>query len=78
MEERSRFINPKRMGIWVVVGVGTALLALILAFEGMREARLSAVVAQAEVLNLNKRVQTLERERAAPLPAPASTPAPAK
>ncbi len=75
MEERSRFINPKRMGIWVVVGFGTALLALILAFEGMREARLGAVVAQAEVLNLNKRVQTLERERAAPVAAPVQAPA---
>lgn len=69
MEERSRFINPKRMGIWVVVAFGTALIALVLAFVGIREARVSALVTQVEVVKLLDRIQALERRQAPPTPA---------
>jgi hypothetical protein len=61
MEERNRFIDPKRMGTWLVVALGTALVALILAAFSIREARLGAMVTQVEVIKLLDRIQALER-----------------
>lgn len=78
MEERSRFINPKRMGVWIVVSFGLAVLALVTAIMGMRESRVGAVVTQAEVIKLNERIMALEKMRAPPpMHAPAAGAAPA-
>jgi len=77
MEARSRFIDPKRMGAWIVVAFGLAILALVTAVMGMRESRIGAVVTQAEVLKLSDRISALERMRAPPpMQAPADAPAP--
>lgn len=76
MEERSRFINPKRYGIWIAVSFGLALIALLTAFLGTREGRIGAMVTQTEVIKLNERIVALERSRATP--APAASVAPAK
>jgi hypothetical protein len=80
MEVRSRFIAPERMGVWIVVAFGTAILALVLAFWTSREARVGALVTQTEVINLNQRLQSLEKAASNPAPsAPAAAaPAPTK
>jgi hypothetical protein len=80
MEERSRFIAPQRMGVWIVVAFGTAVLALVLAFWTAREVHVGALVTQTEVLTLNARLQALERAGNKPAPvAPAAVQqAPAK
>jgi hypothetical protein len=77
MEGRSRFIDPKRMGVWIVVSFGLAILALVTAIMGMRESRVGAVVTQAEVLKLNERIVALEKMRPPPMHAPAAGAAPA-
>lgn len=73
MEERNRFIDPKRYGIWIAVSFGLALLALLTAIMGTREGRVGSMVAQTEVIKLNERIMALEKKQAAP--APATTPA---
>jgi hypothetical protein len=73
MEVRSRFIAPERVGVWIVVAFGTAVLALVLAFWTSREVRVGALVTQTEVINLNQRLQSLERAANKPAPvAPAA------
>ena len=74
MEKRNRFIAPERMGTWVVTSMGVALVALVLAVYGIREARLSSVVSQVEVIKLNQRLMALESKQAPPT---AVTPRPA-
>ena len=69
MEERSRFIAPQRMGVWIVVAFGTAVVALVLGFWNIREDRLGALVTQTEVFNLNQRLQALEKAANKPAPA---------
>ena len=69
MEERSRFIAPQRMGVWIVVALGTALLALVLAVWNVREDRVGVLVTQTEVINLNARLQALEKAANKPAPA---------
>jgi hypothetical protein len=78
MEERNRFIDPKRYGIWIAVAFGLALLALVTTIMGIHENRMGAVVTQVEVLNLNNRIVALEHAGAAPATAPAAHAAPAK
>jgi hypothetical protein len=75
MEERNRFIDPKRMGTWVVVALGVAVLALVTAFAGLQESRLGGAATQVEILKLHERLLALERVRVAPKPAekPAAT-----
>ncbi len=72
MEVRSRFIAQERMGAWVIVTLGIAVLALLTAIWGIREARLGSVVAQVEVLKLDERIKALEAARPAAAPAPAA------
>lgn len=74
MEVRSRFIAQERMGTWLVVTLGVAVLALLTAIWGIREARLGSVVAQVEVLKLDERIKALEAARPSE---PAAAPAPA-
>lgn len=75
METRSRFISQERMGTWVAVTFGVAVLALVTAIWGVRESRLGSVVAQVQVLKLDERIKSLEAARAggaaAAMPAPA-------
>lgn len=82
MESRSRFVAPERMGAWVAVAFGLAILALITAIWGVREARAVSAVTQVQILKLDERLRALEGARSAapaattPAPAPAE-PAPA-
>jgi hypothetical protein len=75
MEERNRFIDPKRYGIWIVVSFGLALLALLTAIMGTHEGRVGAVVTQTEVIKLNERIVALEKKLAAPAVPAAVAPA---
>ena len=81
MESRSRFISQERMGAWLVVTLGVAVLALVAAIWGLQESRLASALAQAEVLKLDERIRALEAARPAaamPAPAEAAMPAPAE
>lgn len=80
MEARNRFIAPERMGAWLVVTLGVAVLALVAAIFGIMESRTGSVVSQVQVLKLDERIRALEAARrvepAAAMPAPESMPAP--
>jgi hypothetical protein len=75
MEERNRFIDPKRYGIWIAVAFGLALLALVATIMGIHENRMGAVVTQVEVLNLNNRIVELEKKQAVPTAPAVAAPA---
>lgn len=74
MESRSRFIAPERMGAWLVVTLGVALLALITAIWAVRESRVASIVAQAQVLKLDERIRALEAERSGAPAMPTAAP----
>lgn len=78
METRNRFIAPHRMGTWVVTTLGVALVALLLAVFGIREARVSAVVSQVEILKLNDRIKALEMKESKAVEPTAEHMAPSK
>lgn len=69
MEIRNRFIAPERMGAWLVVTLGTAIAAFVIAVWGVMESRTSAVVLQVELLKFDQRLKSLERAPKAAMPA---------
>lgn len=74
MEVRSRFIAQERMGAWVIVTLGIAVLALVMALWGLQESRLTVAVNQMQFLKLDERIKALEAARPSE---PAAAPAPA-
>lgn len=74
MATRSRFIAQERMGTWLVVTLGVAVLALVAAIWGVMESRTGSMVAQVQVLKLDERIRALEAARpaepAVAMPAP--------
>lgn len=69
MENRNRFIAPQRMGVWIVVALGTALAALVVAVWGIMESRTGFVVQQVELLKFDQRIKSLEKSHQAAMPA---------
>ncbi len=63
METRNRFIAPERMGVWLVVALGTALAAFVIATWGILEARTVSAVVQVQVLQMDERIKSLEAAR---------------
>lgn len=68
MENRNRFIAPQRMGIWIVIALGTALAALVVAVWGIMESRTSYAVMQIEIIKLDQRINMLEKPHQAAMP----------
>lgn len=78
MATRHRFIHPDRMGAWVVVTLGVALVALVMTTYTLRQLKVAVAVQQVQVIKLTDRVQALEQAKAiapAPAPEPAVEPA---
>lgn len=71
METRNRFIAPQRMGAWLVVALGTAIAAFVIAIWGVMESRTSSAVLQVELLKFDQRIKSLEKAPKAAMPAPA-------
>jgi hypothetical protein len=61
MEERIRFIDPKRFGIWISIAFGVAVLALVMALFGLRESRVGTALTQLEVVKLSDRIKAVEQ-----------------
>lgn len=79
METRNRFIAPERMGAWLVVTLGTAVAAFVIAAWGVYESRTISTVQQVELLKFDERIKALEQSPKAALPAPtAAMPAESK
>jgi len=79
METRHRFIAPHRFGAWIVVTLGTAIAALVIAVWGILESRTGFVVQQVELIKFDQRIKSLEKSPKAAMPAPApSMPAESK
>jgi len=71
METRNRFIAPQRIGAWLVVALGTATAAFVIAVWGILESRTSFSVLQVQLLKFDERIKSLERSPKAAMPAPA-------
>lgn len=73
MEIRNRFIAPHRMGAWLVVTLGTAIAAFVIAVWGVLESRISFAVLQVEILKVDQRIKSLEKSPSGAMPAPAQS-----
>lgn len=71
MADEKHIIEPQRLGLWVAVSFILALLALVIAFIGMKRSSDGLVITQAEILLLNKKIQALEKKEIPAEPAPA-------
>ena len=60
-------IDPKTLPTWTAAGFVLALLALVTAFVGVYRANNIAVMTQAEVLALSKRINDTSRAPSAPV-----------
>lgn len=69
MEIRNRFIAPQRVGAWLVVTLGTAIAAFVIAIWGVMESRTSSAVLQVEILKFDQRIKSLEKAPKAAMPA---------
>ena len=78
MESRNRFIAPERVGAWLIVAFGLALLALVMSINGMMESRATNALVQVEVLKLSDRIKALESKPASMPAAPAEPAMPAE
>lgn len=78
MDSRNRFIAPERVGIWLMVAFGLAVLALITAIWGVRESRATNAFVQLEILKLSGRIKAQESKPAAMPAAPAEPAMPAE
>ncbi len=78
MDSRNRFIAPERVGIWLMVAFGLAVLALITAIWGVRESRATNAFVQLEILKLSDRIKAQESKPAAMPAAPAEPAMPAE
>lgn len=70
MENRNRFIAPQRVGAWLIVTLGTATAALVIAVWGVLESRTSYSVLQVELLKFDERIKSMEGSPKAAMPAP--------
>lgn len=76
-----QIIAPERQGLWIAATFVIALLGLLIAIVSVYRGQVALAGTQLEVLVLNKKIETLERQtaQAAPAPAPAANSAtPAK
>lgn len=71
MEIRNRFIAPQRMGAWLVVALGTALAAFVIAVFGVMESRTSYAVLQVQLLKFDTRIKSLGKSPIAATPSQA-------
>ena len=73
----NHIIEPERVGLWAAVAFIIALLALVVSLVGMYRSSDQMSLTQLEILTLNKKIETLQKERSAPvaMPAPAAMPA---
>jgi hypothetical protein len=78
MSDEKHIIEPQRLGVWVAVAFVLALLALILALVNMKRTGEGLLISQTEILLLNKKIETLQKNAAqtpaAEKPAPAAKP----
>jgi hypothetical protein len=71
MADTKHIIEPERFGIWIAVTFTIALLALVLAFVAINQTEELTAVTQAEVLMLNKKIESGQPAVAAPAEAEA-------
>lgn len=70
---RSRFIGSERAGLWTMVALGTALIALLLSAYNLQQIKVMAAINLAEVVVLKKELQQLRAAHSGSAAAPASS-----